>query len=144
LIYGGNFRITFDVKTIEIHIPGKPLIMRKSFALITIIIPAIVIIVSCSKGDSVPPATIDCSAVTSKTFAADVNPIIQTFCNQASCHDVASTNGPGPLTNYTQVFSARTAIRGQITAGLMPQNTTLTAAQKNSIICWIDNGAPDN
>jgi hypothetical protein len=26
----------------------------------------------------------------------------------------------------------------------MPQGPTLTTAQKNSIICWIDSGAPNN
>ena len=117
--------------------------MRKALAIISIIIMSIVFITSCSKNDTAA-FTVDCSSVTSKTFAANVNPLIQSSCNQASCHDVASTNGPGPLTNYTQVFNARTAIRGQIAAGLMPQNTTLTTAQKNSIICWIDNGAQNN
>lgn len=79
-----------------------------------------------------------------KTFATDVNPIIQTYCNQPSCHTNGSVNGPGPLTNYTQVFNARSVIRSAIQSGLMPQNATLTAAQRNTIICWIDNGAPDN
>jgi hypothetical protein len=31
-----------------------------------------------------------------------------------------------------------------IVSGTMPQNATLTPAQKNSIICWIDSGAPNN
>jgi len=26
----------------------------------------------------------------------------------------------------------------------MPLNATLTATQKNAILCWIDNGAPNN
>jgi hypothetical protein len=26
----------------------------------------------------------------------------------------------------------------------MPQGSTLTTAQKNSILCWIDSGAPNN
>lgn len=101
----------------------------------------IVVIVSCSKSDD-PPASA-CDAVP-KSFSADVNPLIQTFCNQAGCHATGSTNGPGPLTNYSQVFTHRVAIRGAVQSGLMPQNTTLTAAQKNIIICWIDSGAPNN
>jgi hypothetical protein len=31
-----------------------------------------------------------------------------------------------------------------VLSGLMPQNATLTTAQKNTIICWIDSGAPNN
>src|SRR3954462_302099 len=71
-----------------------------------------------------------------KDFVNNVNPLIQTYCNQIACHNSNSTNGPGPLTNYAEVFNARVAIRGQIQAGLMPQNTTLTAEQKNTILCW--------
>ena len=97
---------------------------------------------SCSKKDHSPGNAV-CDG-TPKNFTTDVNPLVQTYCNQAACHDNASINGPGPLTNYTQVFNARGEIRGQVEAGLMPQNTTLTTAQKNTIICWIDSGAPNN
>ena len=115
----------------------------KPGALILIIISSCFVFVACSKGDNGGDDTNACGGV-SKNFATDVNPLIQTFCNQAACHNAGSINGPGPLTNYTEVFNARAAIRGQVAAGLMPQNTTLTQAQKNTIICWIDNGAPNN
>lgn len=110
-----------------------------SVVLITVVIG---ILVGCSKsgGTDVPD---NCENV-AKSWAADVNPLIQTYCNQAACHDAASSNGPGPLTNYAQVFAARTLIKDQVANGLMPQNTTLTSAQKQSIICWIDSGAPNN
>src|SRR6185503_4799368 len=101
-----------------------------------------VFIASCTKSDPPPEQVPDCSKVTNKDFATDINPIIQSTCNHQGCHDVASTNGPGPLTNYTQFFNARFVIRPAIESGLMPQNTTLTKAQKNSILCWIDGGAP--
>jgi hypothetical protein len=117
--------------------------MRKASIFIIAIIMPVVVITSCSKSGS-DNNTTACDGVTNKAFATDVNPIIQSFCNQAACHNPGSTNGPGALTNYAEVFNARTAIRGQIQAGLMPQNATLTTAQKNSIICWIDSGAPNN
>jgi len=100
------------------------------------------ILISCTKknnGDNN-----DVCSTTAKSFSSNVNPIIQTYCNQPGCHNPGSTNGPGPLTNYTQVFNARNLIRGQIAAGLMPQNATLTATQKNTILCWIDSGAPND
>lgn len=100
-------------------------------------------IISCSKNNSALPNPPACEGV-AKKFANDVNPIIQTFCNQAACHNPGSTNGPGPLTNYNEIFSARARIRDQVQAGLMPQNASLTTAQKNTIICWIDNGAPND
>ena len=131
--------------------------MRRALIGITIISFYVLLTISCSKGGSTsnPPAggggggggggtTVNCSAVSNKSFSADVNPIIQSFCNVASCHASGSTNGPGPLTNYTQVSAASSNIRSAIATGLMPQGSTLTAAQKNSIICWIDSGSPNN
>jgi len=109
------------------------------------LLTSVLFIVSCSKSGSdpdTPPAT-SCTGA-AKTFSLDVNPIIQTYCNQASCHASGSTNGPGPLTNYSQVYSARAVIRNAVATGLMPKNTTLSTAQKNAVVCWIDSGAPNN
>ena len=120
--------------------------MRQAILVIGITILPVAFIVSCSKSGSDNDdggAATNCNAV-SRTFATDVNPIIQTVCNQAGCHASGSTNGPGQLTNYTEVFTARNVIREAVRTGLMPKNTTLSTAQKNSIICWIDSGAPNN
>ena len=127
--------------------------MKRRIAISYFIILFICTLSSCSKSGSGNSSggggggggggTINCTSVP-KSFSADVNPIIQSFCNQAGCHNSGSTNGPGPLTNYTQVFNARTSIRAAIFSGTMPQNSTLSTAQKNSIICWIDAGAMNN
>jgi hypothetical protein len=102
--------------------------------------------IGCSKdsGGGTNNTTVNCSTVTNKAFASDVSPIIQTVCAVAGCHATGSANGPGALTNYTQVFNARTLIRSAVSSGAMPQGSTLSSAQKNSIICWIDSGAPNN
>jgi hypothetical protein len=117
--------------------------MKTVLTTLFLLISACFVLVACSKGDTGGDNPGACDGVP-KNFAADVNPLIQTYCNQAACHNPGSINGPGPLTNYTEVFNARVAIRGQVLAGLMPQNTVLTQAQKSTIICWIDNGAPNN
>lgn len=98
---------------------------------------------SCSKDNDNGGSSLDCSTV-AKSFATDVNPTIQATCNVSGCHATGSTNGPGPLTNYTQVFNARSAIRTAVANGRMPQGSSLSASQKNSILCWIDSGAPNN
>jgi hypothetical protein len=116
----------------------KALIVLSAFAFLS------VVAFSCAKSDSPEPISPSACDNIPKNFTTDVNPIIQTYCNQAACHNPGSINGPGPLTNYTEIFNARTSIKGQVQAGLMPQNTTLTTAQKNIIICWIDSGAPNN
>lgn len=89
--------------------------------------------------------TLDCSTVTNKAFAADVNPIFQGTCAaQVACHGSGSINGPGALTTYSAIFNSRNAIRSAVASGAMPKNSTLSTAQKNSILCWIDGGAPNN
>ncbi|MBX9783954.1 MAG: hypothetical protein K2X48_11755 [Chitinophagaceae bacterium] len=77
-------------------------------------------------------------------FTADVLPIFSSACSQGSCHNTGSINGPGALTNYNEINAAKARIRTAVISGFMPRNSTLTAAQKNSIICRIDSGAPNN
>ena len=118
--------------------------MKKMHLYLSALALLLLLVVSCSKsssGSDGPAITCD---GTVKTFITDVNPLIQAFCNQPSCHTNGSSNGPGPLTNYTQVFNARSAIRNAVASGLMPQNATLSTAQKTAIVCWIDSGAPNN
>ena len=79
------------------------------------------------------------------SFAVDVDPIVQSSCAASSgCHGSGSSAGPGPLLTYTQVFNARSSIRSAVSSGSMPLNGGLSGTQKNSIIFWIDSGAPNN
>ena len=101
----------------------------------------LVFINACSKK---PEFTADCSGP-AKSFATDVSPVFQTSCAISSgCHATGSGNGPGPLLTYSQIFNARLDIRSAVASGHMPLNATLTASEKNAILCWIDNGAPNN
>jgi len=112
------------------------------------IVGIIMLLYSCSKGNGSDsgngnPTTSACDNI-SKTWSTDVSPLISSFCNQPGCHSTGSSNGPGALTSYAQVFAARNQVRDAVQSGRMPQNATLSADQKNKIICWIDNGAPNN
>ena len=114
---------------------------------------AFLLIASCSKGGSDDPGSggggggggsVNCTGVAS-AFAANVNPIIQSTCaTDATCHGAGSANGPGPLLSHLQISNARVAIKTAVANGTMPKTGTLTIAQKNSIICWVDAGAPNN
>jgi hypothetical protein len=96
---------------------------------------------ACKKDDSMAA---DCSGP-AKSFSTNVLPIVQASCaTNSSCHGTGSSNGPGVLTSYSEVFNARVDIRSNVASGHMPLNGSLTAAEKNAIICWIDNGAPNN
>lgn len=103
---------------------------------------SLVVITSCKK-TSTTSYSPDCSGAT-KTFSGDAKPLIQTYCASAGCHNSGSNQGCGPLTTYAEVYASKSSVRASIVSGSMPRGTTLADAQKNSIVCWIDSGAPNN
>ena len=104
--------------------------------------------IACSKSDDTgggDPNALDCSTVTTKSYVTDISPIIQSKCaTNSNCHGSGSGNGPGELLTYQAIFNARTSIRSAVGSGTMPKEGTITATQKNSILCWVDSGAPNN
>ena len=109
-----------------------------------LVMAAVVCLLYACKKSTGSTASVDCSGTT-RSFATDVNPIIQTSCaTNSACHGSGSNNGPGELRTYAEIFNARSAIRAAVLSGAMPQNGSLTTAQKTAIICWIDNGATNN
>ncbi|QNA44157.1 hypothetical protein [Lacibacter sediminis] len=77
-------------------------------------------------------------------FSANVLPIIQASCTVSGCHNAPSATVPFALNTYAEINQVKTQIRAAVLSGSMPKSGTLTAAQKNSIICWIDAGAANN
>jgi hypothetical protein len=108
--------------------------------ILVILLAFLIIANACTKDDV--EYTPDCSIT--KTFAADANPVIQTYCVTSGCHASGNGNGPGALTTYNEIYNARTSVRAAIADGSMPQNSSLSNTQKDAIICWIDSGAPNN
>ena len=106
------------------------------------IITILFIISSCKKnGANYIP---DCTGA-AKSFSIDVYPILQSSCAlNSNCHGVGSNNGVGELLIYTKIFTNRSAIRSAVASGEMPLNGSLTDTEKNTILCWIDSGAPNN
>ena len=75
---------------------------------------------------------------------SDVRPIIQTKCAISGCHDAASTNIGGPFTSYDLIKAKASHIKLQVQTGLMPKTGSLTPSELQSIVCWVDAGAPNN
>lgn len=103
-------------------------------------------LISCKKKDSNSTTTSftpDCSGAAA-SYMVTVGPLITSNCATSGCHAAGNTNGPGALTTYAQVKSSSASIRSSVLNGTMPKNSTLTSAQKNNIICWIDAGAANN
>jgi hypothetical protein len=108
-------------------------------ALVYIILIALVGITSCSEELFEPT----CTGLT-PAFATNVQPIIASNCAVSGCHTTGSTKGPGALITYAQISAAKSSISTAIRNGSMPRNGSLTADEKNQILCWILNGAPNN
>lgn len=119
--------------------------MKKKLILFAICIA--VTVVSCRKSSTNPSGgggngTIDCSTV---KFSSTILPLISSKCATSGCHNASSSNGPGPLTNYAQIFASRTSILSAVTANRMPQGgPALSTQEKAALNCWIDANAPNN
>src|SRR5215217_7713674 len=75
----------------------------------------------------------NCSEIDSR-FSAKVFPIIQSSCaTNSGCHATGSSNGPGALTNFTQISQASSAIRTAVLSGIMPKGSSLSIQDKNAI-----------
>ena len=99
----------------------------------------------CSKTDATGGSIAGYCDGVSSNYTSDVQPLITTYCQLgANCHSPGSTNTGGELTDYSKVFAKRAAIRDAVYSGVMPQSGSLTTDQKKKIVCWIDNGAPNN
>lgn len=101
--------------------------------LLVVLIFGLGILSGCSKDSTTDPYTPTCDGVT-KSYSSDVKPLIESYC--AGCHSNYSS--------YSQLSASRNSVRSMIVSGSMPRGNSLTASQKNAIVCWIDNGAPNN
>jgi hypothetical protein len=125
--------------------------MKTIFATTLLFFFATLFIMSCSKSDPAPGGggtgggiTFSCAGISPK-FATDVQPILTTVCSiNSNCHAAGSANSGGPFTTHAEVFAKRSNIRAAILSGAMPQSGTISQAQINAFICWIDSGAPNN
>ena len=90
-------------------------------------------VAACEKDSTTGSYTPNCDG-TAKSYATDVAPLISSYCS--GCHSEYST--------YAKLSASAGKVRRVIVDGSMPQGTTLSTAQKDAIVCWIDNGALNN
>ncbi len=124
--------------------------MKTTGMIILLAFTAGLLFVSCSKsspgsgGGTGGGITFSCAGISPK-FSTDVQPILNTVCSiNSNCHAAGSANSGGPFTTHTEVFAKKSNIRAAILSGAMPQSGTISQAQINAFICWIDSGAPNN
>jgi len=122
--------------------------MKKIFAITSLFFSVTLLFISCSKstpsGSGGAGISFSCVGISPK-FSTDVQPILTTVCSiNSNCHGAGSSNSGGPFTTQAEVSAKRSNIRAAILSGAMPQSGSLSQAQINAFICWIDSGAPDN
>jgi hypothetical protein len=104
----------------------------KSILLLTFL--SFLVLSGCKKDNTNPESySPSCSGV-AKSFTKNVKPVIQSACS--GCHQNYNT--------YAQVSASKSSIRSVIVSGQMPKDGSLSSAQKDAIVCWIDNGAMNN
>lgn len=80
------------------------------------------------------------------SFAEEVAPVIQNTCGIGGCH---AYGGPAPNFNLTEsIFSFSSQIKSKLVADVMPPPNSgkprLTETERANILCWINDGSPDN
>jgi hypothetical protein len=110
----------------------KSTLLFKSLALLFI---CLALFTTCKKNSPTDSNnyTADCSGA-AKSYKTDVAPVIQSSCS--TCHSNFSS--------YSQVFNSRSSIKNTIENGTMPKSGSLSDAQKNAVICWINSGGANN
>lgn len=80
------------------------------------------------------------------SFSASVHPIIESNCAVSGCH----VDGEQQLPNFqvtSNIISNATGIGNNVGAGTMPPSgsgQSLTDEERQLIVCWANDGGPDN
>lgn len=81
------------------------------------------------------------SACETTTYDSKVKGILDNSCNTSGCHDGAANSERQPLTNFTEAKNLADGIKKRaITDKDMPPSGALSAADMETIQCWLDNG----
>lgn len=76
------------------------------------------------------------------SYASSVQPIITASCATTGCH--VSGTGRVNLTIFNNVQSNAASIKSRVLSGNMPKDGSLTDAEIQAIVCWVDDGALNN
>ena len=97
-------------------------------------------VISCKKTPTVAAAT--CSALDTK-WSTSVNAIVQTKCAKSGCHD-GSAKGGNYLTHAGINSNSSDAFSEVFNKSMPKGNVSMTDAERNQLMCWLQDGAPNN
>jgi hypothetical protein len=76
------------------------------------------------------------------SYNTEIKNIISASCNSSTCHGGIQ---PPNLTTFAGVSANKAKIKSELLANTMPRSPgTISAENRQKIICWIDDGALDN
>ncbi len=108
--------------------------MKKTIALFSLFLIVLTVSFYSCKKKKKTTTTYSATCSSAVSYSVDVKPLIQSSC--VGCHSSYS--------NYSSLKSSSSSVRSSVIDGSMPKGTSLSDAQKDKIICWIDAGAPNN
>ncbi|MEP2024949.1 MAG: hypothetical protein ABJH98_11095 [Reichenbachiella sp.] len=76
------------------------------------------------------------------SYKSNIEPIMNSNCTTSECH--RSGNGISDFTNFSTVQARASSIKSQVQSKVMPKEGSLSNAEIQAIVCWIDDGAPNN
>ena len=117
------------------------------WAVLATVAALILISISCASEseDQLPPPNSNRCETSNPKLSADILPIIQQNCAVAGCH--VSGTGRADFTVKDNILQFSGTILAHTQSGFMPPAgsvTSLSAAQKELIYCWVTKGALDN
>ena len=78
------------------------------------------------------------------SYSTDIVPIVMASCGVTNCHD-GSNSSRTNLTNYTTLKNNKASCITKLKNGSMPDPPgTISAANKAKLLCWLNDGAPNN
>ncbi len=97
-----------------------------------------VVLFGCKKSEQ-PQSATSCDPQIS--YKNTVKAIFVNNCTASGCHDGVDL---ASLSDYLVARDASGQIRTAVKNGVMPKNGSLSVANKDAIICWIDNSSKNN
>lgn len=119
-----------------------------SWALLVAVFSLLVILDACVDHDFGSPFVVDCEGLSEISYTGEVKPIISSNCAISGCHNGDSQDIPNwHLIENLQ--DRRSEIQRRITLPLtdpahMPAEGSITDEERQTIYCWIAQGALDN
>lgn len=94
--------------------------------------------VACTKEGTV---AVTCGS-TVPSYSSEVSAVMRQCCT--SCHGSGNARGGVALHSYGTLKQNSSGVRKIFTSSLSHEGVSLTTEQRNTVVCWIDNGMPNN